>query len=382
MKTPHRLERSLAAMLLVMAAGSTMIVTKSTQGRAWRRVLLLFVLLFLPLAPAAALADDSTKLVFFGDSLSDPGNYFAAFGTVSRPPFVPIPDAPYAIGGHHFSNGATWAEQLAKDLHRPTSGKPALRAPGVFTNYAVGRARARAGAPVFAFYDLSTQVSLFLSDFGGHASPENLYVIWIGANDLDDALNALVSDPTGATSAGIIQAAIAAVAGNIQTLWTAGARVFFIPNLPDLAITPAVRALGPVAQFAATQLTAAYNGALDQTLLALQGLPQIQLVRLDVTALLADVLAAPEAVGLTNVVDSCLAFGVVTGAICETPDSFLFWDGIHPTKAGHDIIADAAFLALASIVARWDGESDLLYGIGIAVAAGDDPEQYSNRRWK
>src|SRR5712691_7999500 len=164
-------------------------VTKNLQPRRWPRVLILLGLLSL-LVASAAFADDPARLVIFGDSLSDPGNYFIAFGTVSRPLFVPIPDAPYAVGGHHFSNGATWAEQLAKDLHQPTSGKPALRAPGVFTNYAVGRARARAGAPAFPFYDLSTQVGLFLSDFGGRASADAVYVVWIGANDLDDALNA------------------------------------------------------------------------------------------------------------------------------------------------------------------------------------------------
>lgn len=319
----------------------------STQRRPRHRIPVLFVLLSLLLAPAA-IAGDFSKLVIFGDSLSDPGNHFIAFGTSSRRPFEPIPDASYAIGGHHFSNGATWAEQLAHALHVPASGKPALRVPGVFTNYAVGRARARAGAPVFPFYDLSTQINLFLSDFGGHASSENLYAIWIGANDLDDALNALASDPSDATSFGILQAAITAVAGNIQALWAFGARTFLMPNVPNLAITPAVRALGPEAQFAATQLTDAYNAALEQVLMALQALPQIQFVRLDVNALFADVQAAPAEVGLTNVEESCLTFGVIKGAICRTPNRYLFWDGVHPTTAGHHIIAEAAFQALPS----------------------------------
>src|SRR3989442_7005067 len=119
-----------------------------------------------PLVPPA-FASDFAQIIFFGDSLSDPGNHFIAFGTTAHQPFAPIPDDSYAIGGHHFSNGATWAEQLAQALHIPRSGSPALRAPGVFTNYAVGRARARPDAPVFRFYDLSTQVGLFLSDFGG-----------------------------------------------------------------------------------------------------------------------------------------------------------------------------------------------------------------------
>jgi phospholipase/lecithinase/hemolysin len=224
--------------------------------------------------------------------------------------------------------------------------------PGVFTNYAVGRARARVGAPVFALYDLSTQVGNFLSDFGGHVPADNLYVIWIGANDLDDALNALATDRTGATGIGIIEQAIGAVAGNLQALWAAGARTFLVPNLPDLAISPAVRALGPDAQAAASQLTAAYNGALEQTLQALQALPQIRLVRLDVPTLLADVLVDPEEFGLTNVEDACLAFGVVRGAVCERPDRYLFWDGVHPTRAGHHIVARAALHVLMPVVAR------------------------------
>jgi len=333
-----------------------MIVSRTTQIRPWRRVLILLALASIVFAPAA-FAGDIAKLVFFGDSLSDPGNYFIAFGTVSRAPFEPIPVAPYAIGGHHFSNGATWAEQLAWELRWPTSGEPALQMPGVFTNYAVGRARARAGAPVFALYDLSTQVNRFLSDFGGHASADNVYALWIGANDLSDALSALATDATGATSIGIIQEAIGAVAGNVQTLWAAGARTLLIPNLPDLAITPAVRALGPEAQAVASQLTAAYNGGLEQALQALQVLPQIRFVRLDISSLLDDVLVDPSDFGLANVEDSCLASGVVRGAVCERPDRYLFWDGEHPTRAGHRIIARAALHALSPVVASCGGET-------------------------
>ena len=63
-------------------------------------------------------------------------------------------------------------------------------------------------------------------------------------------------------------------------------------------------------------------------------------------------LVNPEDFGLTNVEDSCLAFGVVPGAVCERPDRYLFWDGEHPTRAGHRIIANAAFHALVPVVAR------------------------------
>ena len=326
-----------------------MLIIKRSRRPLWAHVAVLLVLVLLSLPNVSvAFAQDVTKLVFFGDSLSDPGNYFVAFGTIAQQPFVPIPDAPYAIGGHHFSNGATWAEQLAGKLHLPTSGSPALRTPGVFTNYAVGRARARAGAPVFPQYDLSTQVSFFLSDFGGQAPSDSLYVVWIGANDLDDALNALASDPSGGTSGVIIQAAINAVAANIYALWSYGGRTFLIPNVPNLALTPAVRALAPGAQGAATQLTIAYNGALDQVLSDLHAGLGIKVVRLDVNALFGAVLAAPETFGLADVEDPCLTFFVTGSATCATPNQYLFWDGIHPTTTGHDLIARAALQALTA----------------------------------
>jgi len=200
---------------------------------------------------------------------------------------------------------------------------------------------------VFPFYDLTTQVSLFLADFGGHASADNLYVIWIGANDLGDALSALETDPSGATSAGILEQAVLSVAGNIQRLWLSGARTFLIPSLPNLAITPFVRALGPDAQLAATFLAAAYQAAFDQALTALEGLPEIQFVRLDVNAVFDGLVAAPAAAGLTDVEDACLTFGVIQNAICTTPNRYLFWDGIHPTRVGHGFLAEAAAAALA-----------------------------------
>nr|UXE45302.1 phosphatidylcholine-sterol acyltransferase [uncultured bacterium] len=297
---------------------------------------------------ASARADESRGIVFFGDSLTDSGNHYIAFGQVTRPPYQPVPIYPYAMGGHHFSNGPTWAEDLADELDTPVSGKPALREPGVFTNYAVGRARARPAAPVFPDFDLGTQVGAFLTDFGGQAPANRTYVIWIGANDLFDALEALQVDSTGATSMGIIQQAIGVTAESVQMLWAAGAREFLVLNLADPALTPYVRSLGPVAQGASTQLTAAYNGALAQVLASLGALPQIQIRQFDINAFLHTVIASPARYGLRDVQDSCLSFGVATNAVYADPDHYLFWDGIHPTRAGHFLISSA--LVRASVM--------------------------------
>ena len=63
------------------------------------------------LAAPWALADETdhgfSALFVFGDSLSDSGNAHADTGRTAHPPFDPIPDDSYGIGGHHFSNGKT-----------------------------------------------------------------------------------------------------------------------------------------------------------------------------------------------------------------------------------------------------------------------------------
>jgi phospholipase/lecithinase/hemolysin len=296
---------------------------------------------------AAGAAEAPERLVVFGDSLSDPGNFFAIYRQVSLPPYAPVPDAPYAIGGHHYSNGATWVERLGRALHARESTGPAMREPGDASNYAVGRARARPGAPVFPYYDLSTQVGLYLAQTGNHASGEALYVIWIGANDLKDALESLGVDPSFVTAAGIIHQAVGMTAANVQALWAAGARHFLIADMPDLGITPYLIGLGPMAQYVAGQLTGAYNSGLGQAEAALGVLPGVRITRFDVNAVLNSAEADPAAAGFQVLDTPCLRFGVTVQAVCPDPEHYLFWDAIHPTAAGHQLLADAAYATLA-----------------------------------
>jgi phospholipase/lecithinase/hemolysin len=283
-----------------------------------------------------------TKVVVFGDSLSDPGNLFALTGQYSVRPFAPIPSAPYLIGGFHFTNGPTWVEDTSRELRSPSGAGPALRVPHFYTNYAFGGARARTGGGSGA-PDLAAQVGLYFADFSGAADASSLYVIWLGANDLRDAIEALATDRSGATSMGTVQAALGSIAQNVGTLWAAGARTFLIPNAPDLAVTPALLAQPPQVQAAAAQLSAAYNAGLAQALAGLQAqLPQTTIVRLDVFTLLHAVIAAPKLYGFTNTTQPCLTFGVVAGAICSDPRDYVFWDAIHPTAAVHRVLANMA----------------------------------------
>jgi phospholipase/lecithinase/hemolysin len=306
------------------------------------RTILNWMLMALMLC-CAALAEGrgcDNRFVAFGDSLTDPGNAYAATGVISTAPFSLIPSAPYA--SRTFSNGPTWAEWLAFGLGSPESGAPALVAPGAFTNYAVGGARARPGTGSF---DLTAEVSLFLSDYGGLACSSPTYILWIGGDDLRDALTALATaaNPADgqAAAAAIIGAAVTGIADNVAALTASGARNFLILDAPDVSHAPAVRMLGSGAITAGAQLSAAFNSALAGAITQLQALPQVHIARYDDNALVARIIADPDEFWLRDVTDPCLRFGVVANTVCAEPWEFLFWDGIHPTTAGHRIVARA-----------------------------------------
>jgi phospholipase/lecithinase/hemolysin len=131
------------------------------------------------------------------------------------------------------------------------------------------------------------------------------------------------------------------------TLAAAGAQQFLVWRVPDVGATPAIRALGPQAQGVASALTQAFNNALEAQVLGPLGAGGLRIVRLDVYGKLNQIIANPADFGLTNVTSACITPNVAPFQ-CHTPDDFLFWDGIHPTAAGHGIIAQQAASALSS----------------------------------
>jgi len=291
----------------------------------------------------SALAAPPHRFVVFGDSLSDPGNAFILTRNLEIPPFDSlIPDAPYARGAFHFSNGPTWVEQLSLIERALPSAGPALLLPVVLSNYAVGGARARPVGP----FDSSTQVGLFVRDFHGRAPADALYVFFFGGNDLRDALLLLATDPTGVKSFLLLQDAVSSIHGNLLTLHAAGAHRFLVPNAPDIGLTPAIRLQDPQVQAAASGLSILFNGMLETALGDLEKSLGVEIVRLNVFGLLHEVVKTPAAFGLSDVADACIALNTVVHAFCAKPGKFLFWDGIHPTVAGHHLLAVRANEAL------------------------------------
>ena len=281
-------------------------------------------------------------IVVFGTSLSDPGNAFALSGDASTPPDfmlnpLLIPTAPYAKGGHHFSNGATWIEQYARSVGLAESVRPAFASDGASaTNYAVGAARSyEDGINV----NLTRQVDAFLERSGGVASSRALYVIEMGGNDIRDAFQVYAFGGDGGP---ILQAALGSIATNIQRLYAAGATQYLVWLPPNVGLTPAIRSLGPAAGGLATLLTSNFDAALTQILDQLPAaLPGASFARLDANQLLSAIVAQPSAFGLTTVTTACVTPNIAPFT-CSHVDEFLFWDGIHPTKAGHALVAEEA----------------------------------------
>ncbi|MBN3789469.1 SGNH/GDSL hydrolase family protein [Burkholderia sp. Ac-20353] len=338
--------------------------------RQWVQIIVAVLVLALPGAAGARLTFSS--IVVFGTSLSDPGNAFtllthppaglslASNVSQNHPPYDTldeslIPSAPYAKGGHHFSNGATWIEQFALGTGLASNVRPAFRSSsGNARNYAVGGARA---TPFPHRVNLPDQVQAFLHDVNRTAPSDALYVIEIGSNDLFDALAAFfaVYQTTGSQSQalaaanGVVANALTGIAQNMQALYGAGARKFLVWDAPRLERTPAVLALGQNVAFIASKLVDGFNQGLGQQVLsssALGGLPGIQIAELDVSGQMTTIIKSPGNFGLTDVTDPCITPNTPPFT-CRQPDEYFFWDGIHPTKTVHAFIAQNAAETLA-----------------------------------
>jgi thermolabile hemolysin len=256
-------------------------------------------------------ADPITQMVVFGDSLSDVGNVFAATGS---------PPAPYYQG--HYSNGPIWVERLAADLGLPAP-RPSLAGGN---DYAFGGAETGTGTSPSGVPNVLTQVNSYL---GAHQPGKGqLFVVWAGANNFfDGQTNPLVP--------------VADIGTAISTLAAHGAKQFLVPNYVNLALTPYGQSLSPAQQQGLTALTQGYNMALAAELGQLQTSLGVHIAQVDTYSKLQAVIANPGSYGFANVTTSAVGDGVLSG------QGYLFWDTVHPTTAGHQIIGDAAFASVA-----------------------------------
>ena len=121
----------------------------------------------------------------------------------------------------------------------------------------------------------------------------------------------------------------------MDKLYKAGARKFLVTNVPDVGATP--RGQGLPSPATATALSNGFNGTLNNELANFRASHSSADVRL------ADLKAAVAiTAGFTNTTDPC----VVNLVACATPDTYTYWDNLHPTAATGRNMAKAALAAL------------------------------------
>jgi phospholipase/lecithinase/hemolysin len=286
------------------------------------------------LSPLSAWA---SQIIVFGDSLSDTGNAYRATGGL-------FPPTPYNAG--RFSNGPVWVERLAPMLSAPI---PLPSSQGG-TNYAYAGATTGAtplgtqlGTPA-GFSPLTTPAGQFIANVpalpaqvasyiaslkGAMPAPGTLATIWAGANDFFDGQR----DPT--VPAKNIANAVSALIG-------AGVKNFLIPNLPDLSKTPYGLSSSAATQQGLHALSVGFNSALSADLSLLASAPGVHIHTLDSFSLFQRIQANPTQFNLSNVINE----GIMSGNL--SAPGYLFWDDVHPTTVGHQLLANEAAQAVAT----------------------------------
>lgn len=266
----------------------------------------------------AASAQSYDRVVVFGDSLSDNGNLFAALGTPPSPPYFQ----------GRFSSGPVWVELLGFNVARVGGSVNGS------ISYAYGGAET--GTPLLP-PGMRNQLASY-TGAGGTFDGSDLTVVWGGANNIFNNLAAAGASPSPTAAITPVTAAAATDIGFIiNSIAAAGGGTILVPNLPKLSLTPQFRGTvaAPLADFAA----GAFNTALaTQTATAAAARPGTNIILMD-TFKIGDLIANnPSLFGLTNVTAPC--FNGVT--VCADSSTYFYFDGVHPTGRGHQLIAALA----------------------------------------
>ncbi|MCX7116983.1 MAG: SGNH/GDSL hydrolase family protein [Legionellales bacterium] len=293
-------------------------------------IAILFAFLFSALVSAQPL----NQFIVFGDSLSDNGNLYEYLKHQ-------LPTSPPYFKGR-FSNGPVWIELLAKSYY-PTTGKDHL------LDYAFGGAGVMEGDDSDdGFFTLTRELDSYFLTNDDKASPNSMYVVWIGANNYlavpDDVEKSLKDVMLG-------------IEHSLVRLADAGAKHILVVDLPDLGLTPAARDFDAVDVL--TYLSLEHNARLEQKVNELRNrYPNVEWYFFDVNESFSDMIYSPEKYGFTNVLGTCYEEAVdglkshhsilkmvstvkpkahLSGDACQ---GYLFFDPVHPSGAAHQYMAD------------------------------------------
>ena len=266
----------------------------------------------------------------FGDSLSDAGNISAAsLGT--------LPAAPYSDG--RFTNGNVWVQDLSQNLGLPPVAPSLLGG----TDYAYGGAETGpTAAHVTNPSDLPSQLAQFVANVPA-PSANALYTVWAGSNDVLDIAN---STETPAQQQQTVQQAATNETAVIDGLIAHGAKDLVVMGVPDLGQTP-YEAARPATQATSSALAQGFNADLGSALQAIMASGAASIDYVNTYGLLDTAAANPAAYGFSNVTQPVWTGNFTSsssGTLAATgaaQNGYLFFDDLHPTAAGHALLASA-----------------------------------------
>lgn len=346
---------------------------------------------------------ETTRLVVFGDSLSDGGAYALGNSLILQTQAGVPQAAADLVGKFTNSPGAIWPEVLAGRLGisvtperyevgaaSPVAATNRVNSGASATNYAQGGARvakvpgvgcspnAAGACTAQAAVPVSVQVDRALAK--GSFSNTDLVVVWAGANDVffqataageeitrtsiqlgrpmsSAETTALISSKYGPE---MVQAGLDTLA-QVRRLQAAGARRVVVMTIPNAALSPFGAAGGASTQGLLTALAGAYNDTVKREF----GTPETGVLLFDAGSLAASWYQNPAAVGFVNVqapvcdvpaaLGSSSSFCFITPAPAGsaqnpfqrvlpagvTPENSLFADAVHPSLRAHSLFGGA-----------------------------------------
>ncbi|MFC4161240.1 autotransporter domain-containing protein [Chitinimonas lacunae] len=179
-------------------------------------------------AAPVALAAPFSNVYFFGDSLTDSGAFGGlptSYGVLPAGARNTTDDA--KLYAHYVAGRYGFAVTPVNPIN-PTLGKG--------NNYAQGGARANGNANTTAL-SIGSQVGNYVRDHGGQVDVNALHVVWVGGNDVADALR-VGATGTAADAQRVVSGAAQSTLQQVGQLKALGAKYVVVVNVPDLARVP------------------------------------------------------------------------------------------------------------------------------------------------
>jgi outer membrane lipase/esterase len=285
---------------------------------------------------AASQQAQAGSLYAFGDSLSDNGNLYKLIG---------YPPPPY-VGGR-FSNGPVWVEYLpgltglSFEASNDYAVGGAYTGDITFNGVDYGTNLEGSGLP-----GITTEIAEFTAS-GQRFGKGDVVTLWGGANNYFRYADFIEADPANAQAiiSESVGSTISQLNGDASALIGLGAHTLLVPNLPDFGITPDYNTSALTEELGGA-ISTLHNATLSSTMAQLHQQTGANIIVLNEDQLLNSVVADPARYGFVNVTDACIDTPACVDGSTATRDSYLFWDGVHPTTHAQEIIAEYAAASL------------------------------------